>query len=94
MIITIKLDQETTMKCLGLMWQVCDEPPKDTISGDDALGELLRLSGIIAAKYGYAPVSVNEDWRTAGFAGSPRMSPTPTEALHKHFATIAHLPIN
>jgi hypothetical protein len=86
--ITIKLDQPQTMECLRLMWQVCGEPVQETLSGDDALDELLRLSGIITARFGYVPVTLNEDWRTAGRAGSPRMSPTPNQALRKHCSAL------
>jgi hypothetical protein len=86
--ITIKLDHQRTMECLRLMWQVCGEAINETLSGDEALDELLRLSGIIRAKHGYVPVALNEDWRTAGRAGAPWMSPTPTEALCKHLAAI------
>jgi hypothetical protein len=86
--ITIKLDQPKTLECLRLMWQACGEPVRETISGDDALGELLRLSGIITTRYGFVPIATNEDWRTAGPAGTPRVSPTPNEALRKFCAAL------
>ena len=73
--ITIRIDEEGLDECLAMLHYVYGELRRENLPVEERFDTLMRLSGIFRANYGQVAFNYNEDWRTAGPAGTPLVVP-------------------